>query len=289
MTETLSGTASRSSARPASRRRRKHGRTRVAVLGCQIALLAALILAWQYLPQIGALQRFGHFFDPYFISSPTRIWTKLLDLFSGRNGNPAIWEYLWPTLWSSVAGTAIGMSLGAVAGLVLSNFDFASRVLRPFIVAFNAIPRIALVPIVILLFGPTVKASVVVAVLVVFFVAFFNAYEGGVNVPVELVHNARLLGAGELAVVRHVRAPYVLAWTLAVLPLGTTFAIISVVTAEILSGSKGIGRLLSQATQTADSTLTFALIVVLSVMSVVVLAIAEALKRRILHWWNPGH
>ncbi len=249
-------------------------------------LLAGLIVAWQFLPQVPALQRSSHFLDPYFISSPTRIAELLIAMSTGREGSAAIWPYLWPTLAASVLGTVIGMSMGALVGLVLSNFSFLSRVMRPFIAAINAIPRIALIPIVILLFGPTFSSSIVVSVMVVFFVAFFNAYEGGLNVPPELLQNARLLNASEWTVLRRIRLPYVLAWTLAVLPLGATFAIISVVTAEILSGSLGIGRLLATATQTADSTLTFALVVVLSVMGLVVLSVADFIKLRVLHWWG---
>lgn len=252
----------------------------------QVAVLLVALACWQYLPQVPVLQRSSHFLDPYFISSPQRIGSALVDLVTGRNGSAVIWPYLWPTLAASVLGTLIGMSLGAVVGLVLSNFAFASRVLRPFIAAVNAIPRIALVPIVILLFGPTFSSSIVVSVMVVFFVAFFNAYEGGLNVPPELLANARLLDAGEWTILRRIRLPYVLAWTLAVLPLGATFAIISVVTAEILSGTLGIGRLLATATQTADSTLTFALVVVLSAMGLAVLGLADFIKLRVLHWWG---
>jgi NitT/TauT family transport system permease protein len=260
-------------------------RTRGGTVGVQAALLAVLLLLWEYLPQIGNLQNTSHWLDPYFISSPSRIFTKLVDLATGTNGGVLIWPFIWPTVLASLLGTGIGMSLGGLAGLVLSNFAFLSRVLRPFVVAANATPRIALIPIIAILFGATFEAIIVVSVMVVFFVAFFSAYEGGLTVQSHVQQNARLLGAGDWEVLRFVRLPYVLAWTLASLPLGITFAIISVVTAELLTGQQGMGALLQTAAVTGESSLTFSVAIVLAVLGVTVVTLADALKRRVLHWW----
>jgi NitT/TauT family transport system permease protein len=158
-------------------------------------------------------------------------------------------------------------------------------VVQPFVVALNAVPRIALIPIIIILVGPSFGASVVISLIVVFFVAFFNAYEGGRNVTPQLLQNAKILGASRAQIMWQIRSPYVLAWTLAALPLATTFAVISVVTGEILTGYPGLGRLISVAEVTADSSLTFAVVVVMSVMGMVVVGIAQLVKVRVLHWW----
>ena len=119
----------------------------------QVALLALFLLAWQYLPQIPALKAMGHLFDPYFVSSPQRIARELYNLATGSENSPVIWGFIGATVYASLLGTAIGMVLGAAFGLLLSNFRFASEVMRPFIIGMNAVPRIALVPIIVIVFG----------------------------------------------------------------------------------------------------------------------------------------
>lgn len=266
--------------------RARSGRERrVVVTALQLGVIVLLLAAWEYLPRITALQSVSKAFDPFFVSSPSRVFGQLRDMFTGANGSFQIWEYAWPTIWASLLGTAIGMALGAACALVLSNFELLSDVFRPFLIAANATPRVALIPIVVILVGPTSTATIIISVLVVFFVAFFNAYEGGRSVKPELIDNARLLGASEWMIVRTIRFPFVLAWTLASLPLAITFAVITVVTAEILTGVTGMGRLLSTASTTADATLTYAVVIVLSVLGVVIVVAAEILKRRVLHWW----
>lgn len=267
-------------------RSKKSTRSRAAVIACQIGLVVVFLAAWEFLPKIAGLRESSKFFDPFFISSPSQVADRTFDLIVGRNESVGLWDYLVPTLITSLLGTVIGMLGGALFGLLLSNFRFAANVLRPFLVAVNAMPRIALIPIVIVLFGPTLLASVLVVVMVVFFVAFFNAYEGGTSVPQHIVDNARLLGANQFDILFKIRTRFVMAWTLATLPLCVTFAIISAVTTEILAGIDGMGTFLFNATVTADASLTFSVVFILAVVGLVIVTAAEMVKRRMLHWWG---
>jgi NitT/TauT family transport system permease protein len=251
----------------------------------QIVLLCAVLAAWEYLPKIPTVRALSHLFDPFFVSSPTRIFSQLLGVTTGRNDSWLIWPYMWPTLEASVIGTGFGMGAGAVAGLVLSDSQFLSAVFRPFVVAMNAVPRIALIPLVILLVGPTFAASIVICFLVVFFVAFFNAFEGGRSMSPQVLQNARILGAGHIGVMLHIRLPYVLAWTMAALPLGLTFGLITVVTGEILTGQLGLGKLVAAASAGADATLTFTVVITLAAVGLAIVSAADLVRRRVLHWW----
>jgi NitT/TauT family transport system permease protein len=259
---------------------------RVIVGSLQLILVVALLASWEYLPQIHWLSRQSHLFDRFFISSPIHVFNRIRDVTTGSNRSFLVWSYLKGTLLAAVEGTGIGMALGVLMGMVLSTSQFLSDVVRPFLVALNATPRIALIPIIILLVGPTFNASVVVVVLVVFFVAFFNAYEGGSTVAPHLIQNSQLLGATRWQIMWRIRLPYVLAWAFAALPLALTFAIISTVTAEILTGYPGMGRLINQAATTADASLTFTIVVILSFVGIVTVGVAELFKRRVLHWWG---
>lgn len=261
-------------------------RARSPVWLTQIALLLVFLLAWQYLPQIPALKATSHVFDSYFVSSPVRIAKELGNLMTGSEGSPLIWGYVWSTVYASLLGTLIGMVAGAAFGLVLSNFRFLSEVMRPFVIGMNAVPRIALVPIIVIVFGPNQVSCVIISVLVVFFVAFFSAYEGGTSVRQELVQNARLLGASNWRILTAIRLQFVLAWTLASLPLSVTFAVISVVTAEILTGVPGMGSLLGTAAVTGNAALTFGVVIMLAVVGVIITLAADAIRGRVLHWWG---
>jgi NitT/TauT family transport system permease protein len=251
-------------------------------------IVVAVLLAWQYLPQVGWLRKRSPAFDPFFVSSPSRIFHRLVDLATGAPGQPDLWVNVWQTVEGTFLGVLIGTALGALAGLIFSNSQLTSRIFSPFIVMINATPRIALIPIFVIIFGPTLTASVVTAVVVVFFLVFYNAFNGGVSVPTQALQNARLLGASSYEVMRYVRLPYVMVWTFASLPNAISFGLVAVVTAEILMGTLGLGQLLNESIQLADSTLTFAVVVVLTLLGVTLVMVSGVAKRRILHWWSDS-
>ena len=261
-------------------------RQRAPVLLTQIGMLLLFLLAWQFLPQVPWLKALSHVFDAYFVSSPVRVAKELYNLATGNDNSPLIWTYIWSTVYASLLGTIIGMVGGAAFGLVMSNFKFLSEVMRPFVIGMNAVPRIALVPIIVIVFGPNQVSCVIISVLVVFFVAFFSAYEGGTSVRQELVQNARLLGASDWRILTAIRLQFVMAWTLASLPLSVTFAVISVVTAEILTGVPGMGSLLGTAAVTGNAALTFGVVITLAVVGVAITLAADAVRARVLHWWG---
>jgi NitT/TauT family transport system permease protein len=258
----------------------------VQTLAIQLAIVAGVLLLWEYLPKIDWLSERYKFLDPFFISSPTEVARTLGELATGSNGRPSLWPYARETVSAALLGTAIGTLLGAFCGLVLSHSDRANEVLRPLIVALNAVPRIAIIPIFVILFGPSLTAGVVTAVTVVFFVVFFNAYEGGRSVPPEVIQNAKLLGATHMQVMLRFRWPYALAWTIASLPNAVAFGLLIVVTTEILSGTAGLGRLILDSTTSLQADLTFAVVVVLSIFGIVFVTLTGLLRRRWLHWWT---
>lgn len=263
-------------------------RRRLVLVVLQTAIVAVFLLCWEFLPKIEQVRNLGAFFDPFFISSPSEVARTLAELVAGSNGRVLIWPFVWQTVSSSLLGVLVGVVAGGLFGLVLSNSRFLSDLLQPLVVAVNAIPRIALIPIIVIIFGPTFRASVATAVMVVFFVAFYNAYEGGRTVSQTMLRNAEILGASKFQVARHIRLPYAFAWIMATLPLATTFALLSVVTGEILTGTPGLGKLITQALVFSDSGLTFAVVVVLSIVGITVTTAASKVRRIVLHWWESN-
>jgi NitT/TauT family transport system permease protein len=263
-------------------------RHQVFVRGTQVLLLVMLLLGWEYLPQIPELAASSKFLDPFFVSSPSRIAKRLGDLMTGTNGSPLIWNFVWPTVSAAMIGLVVGVVTGALAGLLLSSSKFLSDVIRPYLIAFNAIPRIALIPVIVILFGASQTASVVICWLVVFFVAFFNSYEGGRTVAPHLLQNAAVMGANRWDIMRHIRLPFCIAWTLAAVPLAATFSLLIVIGSEIITGTLGLGRILTVATASVDASLTFAIVVVMSVLGVAITTVIGFVQRRAMHWWGHG-
>jgi NitT/TauT family transport system permease protein len=253
----------------------------------RLLFAASMLLSWEFANKISWLRGRSVVFDPFFVSSPSRILHELVDITTGREGL-LVWSYLLDTIVSTGLGVLIGGVVGAVAGLALSNNATAERVFRPFIVLVQATPRVALIPIFVIVVGPTRTTSVFYAISVVFFIVFHNAYTGGTSVPKEILQNARLLGASAAEARWRVRLQYVLVWTFASIPNAITFGLIAVVTAEILTGQVGMGRLLFNAITATNATLTWAVIVILCMVGVVTVKAAEGMERRVLHWWEGG-
>lgn len=267
------------------RARRQYKRT-LLVLGLRLGVVAAVLGAWQYLPQIPWLQHRAPVFDPFFVSSPSKVFSELVTLATGANGQDPMWGALAQTLEGTFVGIAIGSVAGALLGLVFSQNRLLSDVLGPFVAVLNAMPRIALIPIFIIIAGATIATSILTSVSVVFFLVFYNAFNGGLSVPAPVVQNAQLLGASSLEVMLQIRLRYVLVWTLASLPNAISFGLVSVVTAEMLTGAIGMGRLLSISVSTVDSTLTFTVVTVLTIVGASLVLATDLIKRRALHWWT---
>lgn len=259
--------------------------SRIAVVIWQVAIGALFLGAWQFLPKVGWLARHFKFLNGFFISSPTRVASRIGDLLVGSGpSHISLWPYLSTTVVGAVVGVTIGIVLGACAGLICSNSRAVSDVARVFLVIANAIPRIALIPIFVVIYGATIRSSILSVVAIVFFLVFYNAFEGGQSVPPAVIENAILLGANRMSLMVTVRLPRVIAWTFAVVPNAIAFGIVAATTTELLTGIRGMGTLLQEALQNADSTLTFAVIVVLSVVGLVLYALAVRIQRFFTRW-----
>ncbi len=251
----------------------------------QAALAAALIAAWEFLPKIDWLSERYKFLNSFFISSPSDVADWIWRLTTQSGGTTiSLWPYLRSTVWATVVGVVIGLVLGAVAGLVVSNWPKFAQVVRPFLIVANSVPRIAIIPVFVVIVGPSVKASILSVVTVVFFLGFFNAFEGGVSVPQSMIDNAKLLGASHYDVMRRIRLPRVLSWTFAALPNAISFGLVVTVATELIAGVRGMGQLLQQGMMNINSGLTFAVIVLLAAVGLVMYGVGVALRNYLLRW-----
>ena len=260
----------------------------------RLALVAAVLLVWEYVPRIPDVTRWAPIFDPFFISAPSRIAAKFWDLAttSGDQGvvlkSGNLFVQLWATLATTLVGFVVGVGSGFVAGLVLSQWRLAADILHPYLVAVNALPRIALVPLIIMVFGTGLAAKVVLAWLIVFFIVFFNTYAGGRAIEPALLDACRVLGASRRQLLRTVVVPHVAGWTFAILPLAMSASIIGVVVGEFVGGAQGLGYIITVALGQLEATDLFVALITLCLVAVALITLAARAERRLLHW-RPEH
>ncbi len=254
----------------------------------QVLLLLMLLVLWQLAAQSPKLAFFLG--EPLTVSA--RIWAWFVplpvpgNLFypEGIPGNADIYPHLGVTLLETVLAFVIGTVFGLGGGLWLALAPRLSAVLDPFIKAANSMPRVILAPIFALWFGLGIWSKVALAVTLVFFVVFFNVYQGVKEVSPVVLANARMLGANQRQLLRTVYLPSATSWVFSSLHTSIGLAFVGAVVGEYLGSARGVGYLIQQAEGTFDVNTVFAGIVVLTAFALMLDALVGRLERRLMRW-----
>jgi NitT/TauT family transport system permease protein len=246
---------------------------RMSLVASQILLGAVILLLWEW----GAAAKV---LDPFVFSRPSLIALRVFHLvFSG-----SIWPHLAITFLEASLSFVIGGLLGVLGGFVLARSPVIASILEPFLRVGNALPRVVFAPIFLLWFGLGIWSKVALGVSVVFFVVFYNTFRGLREVDRVMIDNARMLGASERQLLRHVLVPSALTWIFSSLHVGVGLAIIAVIVGEYLGSSAGIGYLIAQAEGVFDSTGVFAGMTVLAIGVLAVGLAVDGIERRLTRW-----
>jgi NitT/TauT family transport system permease protein len=248
----------------------------------QVALLCVLLGLWEGLTRVPYLIK-NTFLDPFFISRPSLIALQLWKWTFGEQAGFLL-PHLASTLGATLLGLVVATSTGFLVGLLLSQSPTMAKTLNPFIVSLNSLPRIAMVPLITMVFGLGLLAKVVTAWFVVFFLIFFNTFKGSVSIEKHLLQFCQTLGGTPRQIMWSVRVPSALAWTFAALPNAISFSLVAVVIAEFVGTTRGMGYLIVTALSTLNATEMFAAITVLGLSGIALVAIAERVERRLLRW-----
>jgi NitT/TauT family transport system permease protein len=251
--------------------------SRPMVLALQLATFAALMLAWELLSRTGTI-------DPFFYSRPSdialRVWQWLVTGF--------IWEHLAVTLVEALLAFALGTLLGIAFGLAFARIDLLAAVFDPYIRILNALPRVILAPIFLLWFGIDIASKVALGVTLVFFVVFFNTYQGVREVDLVILNNARMLRATDRQLLRHVYLPSAMAWIFSSLHTSIGFALVGAVVGEYMGAKHGVGYIVAQAEGVFDTTGVLAGLILTSAVVLCIDLGIERLERHLLRWRPRG-
>jgi len=250
----------------------------------QAVLLIAVFVLWHVMTQPGLVPPL--FFDnerqaAFFFGEPLKIFGRIWAWFV-RDGD--IYRHLAVTLTETLLAFGIGSVLGLATGLWLALSPTASAILEPYITAANSMPRIILAPIFAVWFGLGIASKVALGVTLVFFIVFFNVYQGVKEVSPVVLANARMLGASQRQLLRHVYLPSATSWVFSSLHTSVGLAFVGAVVGEYLGSSQGVGYLILQAEGTFDINTVMAGILVLTGFALLLDALVGRIERRLMKW-----
>lgn len=250
----------------------------------QLALAAAFFLAWWLLTTPGLVPPF--LFDndrqaAFFFGEPIKILARVWDWFVVDRD---IYRHLAVTLTETVAAFAIGTAAGLGVGLWLALSPFAAALLDPYIKAANSMPRVILAPIFAVWFGLGMGSKIALGVTLVFFIVFFNVYQGVREVSPVVLANARMLGASRYQLLRHVYLPSAMSWVFSSLHTSVGLAFVGAVVGEYLGSAAGVGYLILQAEGSFDINTVMAGILVLTAFALALDWGVGQIERRLMKW-----
>ncbi len=247
-------------------------RERIIVIAGQVLLAVTILVLWQVAS--------GRLISEFWVSSPAAVGQALVDLWTDGSLLPAIRV----TLYETILGFGIGAGTGVAAGLLFGINRLLSRVVDPFLVAANSIPRVALIPLLILWFGIGLETKVIFASLLVFFPVFMNTFAGVRDVDRDLIDVLRVMGASQVDTVHKVLIPSAFVWVFAGLRVSIPFALIGAVIAEMFTSNDGLGYLIALTANQYDTAGSFAAVFVTTLLGVALTWVVSKVERRVLRW-----
>jgi sulfonate transport system permease protein len=261
---------------------------RLNLLALQILVAVVAIGLWHVLTRypICHLSKLGYEKDcvtllpPFFFSTPGDVAARIVKWFV----QGTIWRHLWITLVEAVLAFVLGSVGGVLVGFWFARKPLVNAVFDPYVKMINALPRVVLAPIFALWFGLGIASKVALGVTLVFFIVFFNVYQGVKEVSPTVLANARMLGMSERQLMRHVYWPSALSWMFSSLHTSVGFAVVGAVVGEYLGSAAGLGYIIQQAEGVFDVAGVFAGMLVLAAFVIAIDTVVTVIEKRLLVW-----
>jgi NitT/TauT family transport system permease protein len=257
--------------------------TKTKLRAVQALLLVAIFVVWQLATDPELIPPFV-WDNPnraaFFFGEPVKMFQVIWAWFASGE----IYPHLWVTLQETALAFVIGSVFGLAIGLWLGLAPTASALLDPYITAMNAMPRVVLAPIFMVWFGLGIWSKVALGVTLVFFIVFFNVYQGVKEVSPVVLNNATMLGASRRQLLRYVYLPSATSWLFSSLHTSVGMAFVGAVVGEYLGSAKGVGYLIHMAEGAFDINTVYAGMLVLTVFALVLDFAVTRAERRLLVW-----
>lgn len=251
--------------------------TWISTLLLQVVVILAALGIWQ------AAHVFGWGVQVV-VQSPGAVLNALIELSSG----PDLWPNYWATLQATVIGLVIAVVIGTPIGLALGLMTTVQRVFAPFLSALNAMPRIALAPVFIIVFGITMSAKVALSVSLVIFIMILNAMAGVSAADPEALRMMVTMGASKSQILRKVVLPAALPSILVGIRLGLIYSLLGVIASELIASADGLGQMIARSAGVFDLATVYAVLLLLMITAALFNTLSELAGRRLLRWQPPA-
>jgi NitT/TauT family transport system permease protein len=252
----------------------RFSRRQIGLLVVQVLIVIVALLAWQWFGS-GKTEKLT-------VSQPTEVWKWLSEWARGQKAHG--WSDLWVTLKEAVEGWVLGIVIGVALAVLLATSRWIKLFAAPFVSVLNALPKIALAPLFILILGANTESKVYFVTAGIFFIVFYNVFGGIRSIDVVLLRNARVLGASRLWLIRDVYAPAIVGWVMIGLRLTAAWALTSAVIIEYLGAQKGMGYIVSEGQQTYDPAEVLAGVLIIAVVALLIDRVIVRVERRFSRW-----
>jgi len=264
----------------ATGRRQQARRRRLAVYGLRLLLGVAIVVGWELGARAGVI-------DKFFWSQPSDIAATLWRWVTEGTDLGPLSDQVLVTMEETVGGFFVGSIFGVIFGVVLGSNRLLSDVLSPYIKGANAIPRVVVGALFAVSLGLDIKSKIATASVLVFFVVFFNAFQGVREVDRNLVANARILGANTRQLTTEIVIPSALSWIVASLHTSFGLALVGAVVGELFGAYQGVGELIYESKNLFDTSGVFAGMALLAAIALVAEALISELEKRLIKWRPP--
>lgn len=252
-------------------------RRRGMIIALRLVVLIVVLGGWELAARTKVI-------DPFFYSMPSMIWAQIVEWVRDGTSQGPLWTQVLVTLEETVIGFLIGSVAGVICGILLGRNKLLSDVFSLYIQIANSIPRVVLGSIFVIALGLGMASKVALAVVMVFFVVFGNAFQGVREADKYMIANAQILGASPRQLTMAVVIPSAMSWILASLHVSFGFALVGAVVGEFLGAKEGIGLLISTAQGAFNASGVFAAMIVLAVVALAADFLLSRVEKRLLKW-----
>jgi len=242
------------------------------VLSAAVLVAAWLTLTW------------GGYVRDLFLPPPDELWDGFWDLVTDGYKGRTLLEHLEASLWRIFAGFVTGAAVGTFLGLAMGYWRSVEALFAPFIEFLRPLPQLAYLMLLIIWFGIGETSKIILLFLAALPVSAVAARDGVRNVPVQRIHAARSLGASEWQIFRHVVLPSALPEIFTGARIGVGVVYGTLIAAEIIAGSSGLGWMILDAGRFLRSDYVFVGILLIGLMGLALNWALVALEARIVHW-----
>jgi NitT/TauT family transport system permease protein len=243
-----------------------------------LASLAAGLLAWWAVAQYSELPSF-------ILPSPVQVWTRFLRAIA----DGSLFVHAGVTLFEILTGLLVGALAATVLGYLVAKSRALERVLAPYLVASQAIPLVAIAPLLVIWFGPGIFSKILICALIVFFPVLVNTVVGVRAVPTALHDLMRSLHATRGQILLKLEIPAALPVFLGGLRIGATLSVIGAVVGELVGADMGLGFLINVGRGQYDTALVFVAVFTLILLALVLYGLVAWAEKRLLSWQeNPN-